>query len=138
MATVYVDIFNTIRCKFGTDIEDALPIFVQYDNAPDPQPDDCVNGWVRLRITPESSRQVDVGAAKRRFRVRGVAIALVHFPIQAGDGENLEVADAIVNAFRGLTFQGVTFQTPVVRNLGRKGSEWQTEISCPFFKDNLL
>ena len=138
MPNVYANIFNSIRCKFGAEIEDVLPIPVHYDNMPENQPRGVHNGWVRLKVLPESSRQVDVGGTKRRFRVRGVAIALVHFPIETGDGSSLEVADAIVDAFRGVTFQGVTFQTPLVRNLGRKDDEWQTEISCPFFKDDLI
>ena len=146
MPSVYADIAKTIRCRFGTEIEDVKNIPVQYDNMPFEQPNGAgltpvQQGWIRLEVKPESSRQVDFGAAKRRFRVRGVAIALIHFPIEVGDKLNLEMADAIVDAFRGVTFQGVVFQTPIVRSLGRSNNdkdEWQTEVSCPFFKDNLI
>lgn len=136
MSTVYTDLANTLRCRFKDFVEDILEIPTQYDNAPFTQPQN--QGWVRFRVLPESSRQVDFGAAKRRFRVQGEAIALVHFPIECGDRKNMETADAIVDAFRGLTFQGVIFRTPSVRNLGRNGEEWLTEISCPFLVDNLI
>ena len=136
MTTVYKDLFNSIRCKFVDEVESILGIPTHYDNAPFTQPQG--SKWIRFLILPESSRQVDFGGAKRRFRVLGVAIAILSFPIGAGDGDSMEAADAIVDTFRGLTFQGVIFRTPSVRNLGRKGDEWQTEVSCPFIQDNLI
>ena len=136
MTTVYKDLFNNIRCKFVEEVTDILGIPTHFDNASFTQPQG--SEWVRFSILPESSRQVDFGAAKRRFRVLGVAIAVVSFPIGGGDAGNMEVADAIVDVFRGVTFQGVIFRTPSVSNLGRKGDEWQTEISCPFIQDNLI
>lgn len=142
MATPYKDLFDTVRCLMVDEAQPLLkdakgnPLLVQFDNAPFDKPTDL--GWVRFANAPESDRQVDIGAKLRRFRIEGVVIVSVYTPLNEGDSEGIILADIIANVFRGRSFQGVTFRTPVVRPLGRVGKEWVVEIRCPFQTDNLL
>lgn len=128
-------ITNSIRCIFVDVVEPLINVPVQYDNAPFTKPSTGI--WVRFMTTFISSRQTEI-SGDEPIRVEGVAIALVHDQVERGDLGNLLVAKAIVDTFRGLTFQGVIFQTPTPRNLGRDGKEWRTEVSCPFYKDDLV
>lgn len=128
-------ITNSIRCKFVDDVEPLINVPVQYDNAPFTKP--STGFWVRFQNTFTTSRQIEV-SGDEPTRVEGIAIALVHGPIEQGNLGNLQITKAIVNAFRGVTFQGVIFRTPVPRSLGRAGKEWRTEVSCPFYKDDLV
>lgn len=118
------------------EVEAVLNIPVEYDNAPFEKPTDSI--WIRLSITTESDRQTDVGAKLRRFRTIGAAVASVRTPINQGDLEGVQTADSIAEVFRGVTFQGVTFLTPVVQPLGRVGKEWVVDVRCPFQTDNFF
>jgi len=132
----YEKLFNTLRCKMADEVEAVLNIPVQYDNAPFTKPTD--SGWVRFSIQPESDRQADTGAKKRRFRIVGIAIATIKTQLNQGDLEAISIADSIATVFRGTDFQGVVLKTPVVKPLGRSGGEWVVEVRCPFQADNFL
>ena len=125
-----------IRSRFVDEVESEIGLPVQYDNAPFTKP--ANGGWVSFAISFTTSRQMDVGGQQTTYRDRGIAIALVHNLVGSGDRANLLVAKAIVNALRGVTAQGVKYLPPVSRVLGRVGKEWRTEVSCPFYMDDLV
>ena len=142
MAGPYENLFNTLRCKMADEVEAVLKdsegnfLPVQYDNAPFIKP--TSSGWIRFSIEPGEDRQADVGAKLRRFRITGVAIASVFFPISQGDLDAISAADFIAKVFRGTTFQGVVLRTPLVQPLGREGKEWRVDVRCPFQADNFF
>jgi hypothetical protein len=115
-------------------IMSALP--TQYDN--DASFDRPVGApWCRFTVLQGDTRQVSCGGAKR-FRLPGVAVAQLFIPIGEGDKRGLELADDVNVAFRSLTASGVKFMSPSVQNMGRQEGEWQLNVSCPFFADDLV
>jgi hypothetical protein len=115
-------------------IKSTLP--TQYDNdgsfeRPESAP------WCRFTILQGDTAQVTAGGSKR-FRQPGVAIAQVFVPAGEGDKRALELADAIKLAFRSVTAAGVIYRSPSVQNMGRRDGEWQVNVSCPFFADDLV
>lgn len=132
----FEDLANTVRCRFDSLIAEPLGIPTQYDNQPFEKPEN--SKWVRLAVRPSGTSQVDVGAQTKRYRIQGVAIASVFIPVAQGDLGALELCDSIAAVFRTVTDGRVKFRTPTVINQGRKGKEWQYDVSCPFFADNLI
>jgi len=115
-------------------IKSALP--TQYDNdgsftRPKGAP------WCRFTVLQGETAQVTAGGFKR-FRQPGVAIAQLFMPLGEGDKRGLELADAVKLAFRSVTAAGVIYRSPSVQNMGRQEGEWQLNVSCPFFADDLV
>jgi hypothetical protein len=128
---------NTIRSRFGTEIEDVESIFVLYDNAPvenipDPDPGTL---WVRLAFLPGRTLHVENGGPTSRYRTIGIARATIFHTLEEGDADALNLADKIVTAFRSITVSMISFQSPMVNHIGRSGPWWQTNVDCPFRAD---
>jgi len=150
---MWQEIANSIRAHFHDNIEvgyehgNGIP--TQYDNdgafvkptgldgatPPGFKARDAL--WIRFSIRPGESRQVSLGA-NSRFRTPGVAIAQIFVPLGLGDKTAWEVADAISSAFRATTVNNsVRFYTPYVSYQGRSGKEWQINVICPFYADDV-
>ena len=133
---VVQDITDTNRKRFVDEVSSVIDLPVQFDNAPFTKP--TSGQWIRFETEFTLGRQTTVGKKPRRFRGRGQIVATVYSLVEQGDLANLNITTIIELAFRGVTFQGVRYLTPTVRNLGRVGKEWRTSLSCPFYKDDLL
>lgn len=123
---------DLLRARFGTYIETALSVPVQYDNegqAP-------VEGarWVRLTLLSGEHAAVGRGTGKTEVRVTGTVVAQVFVPAEMGDQQGWEVVDAIHEQFRQVATGAVVLRTPSVRVVGRDadGPWWQINVSCPF------
>lgn len=126
----YETVFNTIRSRFKTLIEDGESIPVHYDNAPFDKPDDSI--WIRFTIVPGVTEQVEIPST---FRTFGLATAQVFTKIETGDKLALETADTVKSSFRAISVSGVTFRTPSLEVIGRSENWWQVNIECPFYSD---
>jgi len=127
---------NIIRSRFKTQIADSQSLQTQYDNQNYDNPDNAL--WCRLTINYGNSLQVEMGGASgNRYRTPGVMTAQLFAPIGNGDKQLLEMADLIKTAFRCITDSGVFFQTPSIKRIGRKDSEWQVNVDCPFYADDI-
>lgn len=112
----------------------ALP--TQYDNdGAFTKPEGAV--WCRFSILPGETLQIEMGDLNR-YRTVGVAMAQVFTPVGQGDKEALIVADAIKTAFRAVSAGGVVFKTPSLQVVGRSGDEWQQNVNCPFYVDEVI
>jgi hypothetical protein len=58
-------------------------------------------------------------------------------PSQSGDGDALELSDKIKKLFRSVTVNGITWRTPSLGTVGRDEQWWVTNVSCPFYFDDL-
>lgn len=129
-------IANAIRSRFKTQIADVESLATQYDNQKFDNPDNTK--WCRLTIKCGQTYQVSIGSPTgNRDRTPGVMIAQLFCPVGDGDGGLREVADAIREAFRRVTDTGVTFKTPSINEVGRNGAEWQINVNCPFYADDI-
>lgn len=126
---------NTIRGRVKTEIADALSLTVQYDN------DESVtkprgSSWIRAAVLFGEGPQVTMGTS-RRYRVTGLLRLQIFIPSGQGDEAVLEIIDVATTAFRGVKVSGITFRSLVVNPLGLVGDEWQVNIDCPFFVDDI-
>ena len=137
MSTKYNDINKAIASRFDAliTVAESLQDKVEHDNAEFTKPDEAL--WVRFTIKHGESVQLSFGSTKR-FRFPGVAIAQVFMPQQKGDAEAVIMADKIATAFRSVTAAGVTYRTPSVMNIGRVANEYQVNVTCPFYSDEIV
>ncbi|MEK9721874.1 MAG: phage tail terminator-like protein [Rhodospirillaceae bacterium] len=127
---------NAIRARFETNVEDALSIKVQYDNAPPVGQDD--ERWIRLSIQGGDSYAATLsGGTVSDFRRPGVMQAQLFAPLREGDGSLYSIADTIDGSFRSVSAAGVTYLVPSVKPIGRTsdGQWWQVNVNCPFYFD---
>lgn len=129
------EIAAVIRQRFATQIATPLSLQVAYDNAPFTPP--ASGRWCRLAVLLGAQAQVEIGMP--RFRTVGVAIAQLFDPVGQGDGAQLDVVDAIVDAFRSVSIAGpphIAFQPPYVSAPPIRDDAWWTvAVTIPFRAD---
>ena len=92
------DIFEAIRSRFQTQIGTGQSVAVVHDNGPEPA--SITASWCRFSVSVESHEQATMGTIK--YRMMGIATAQLFTPIAKGDGASINLADAVVAAFRGV------------------------------------
>lgn len=73
----------------------------------------------------------------RRVRHPGLLTLNVRVPLGTGDGEALRLADVAAALFRNVSFDGITFRAPTVRDIGEEGPWYRVQVDCPFYRDSL-
>lgn len=108
---------SLIRQRWETLIAGPESLTTVHDNVPDDQIPSS-GRWCRLAIRfGQQTQQTVAGNGRGHFRTVGVALAQLFEPVGMGDGTQLELVDAIVDAFRGATLGGppqVAFEPPYV------------------------
>lgn len=129
-------VFEAIRTRFRTVFEDAESVPVVYDNAPEPA---RAQSWCRFSIQVDTHEQVAMGAT--RYRMTGVATALLFVPNEKGNKTQVDLADAIVAGFRGvrLTSPSVVFTPPPgIVSAGARDEVWHVvTVQIPFRADEV-
>lgn len=129
------EIGNVIRSRFKTQIADEYSLRTQYDNH-DLAKQNAL--WCRLSIGFGDTFQVDCGGASgSRDRTVGVMTARLKVPVGQGDKQLLETAGNVKTAFNRVTDSGVHFRTPSIKRVGRINGEWQINVNCPFYADDI-
>jgi hypothetical protein len=123
-----------IRQRFDANVAQVEDVPVEYPNTPFSPPKD--ETWMRMRILWGDSFQATLGEAKR-FRTPGVLEVQIFEPVQKGDGCSLDLSDKIKSLFRSTTVNGITWRTPSLASVGRDEQWWQTNVSCPFYFDEV-
>ena len=137
----YEELHNIIRTRFQERIADVHSLTTQYDNQNLTKPQNKL--WCRFTIKDGDTFQKSIGSPDTNIhRAVGVAFAQLFCPIGKGDKDILAMADNIAEAFRGKSVSGVVFKTPSIKILGRvaadkrtAGSEWQVNVSIPYYAD---
>ena len=108
--TDQADIFEAIRSRFATQIGSGQSINVVYDNGPEPA--SITSSWCRFIVGIDNQEQISMGTV--RYRLTGTATARLFTHIAKGDRTAMDLADAVVAAFRGvrLTSPDVIFTPP--------------------------
>jgi hypothetical protein len=110
---------------------------VHYPNAPFTPPDGAA--WARLAILPGEGRRMSLGTGQSRLRRWvGVVTVQVFTPFGQGDAGITALTDAAEALFdeTRLTASGtLRFGVPTTRVIGKSGSWWQQNMTCPFDRD---
>ena len=127
-------IIKAVRDRYHTQVEIVEGVATLHDNEP-PEDMDGQDAWVRLSITAEPSEQTTLGGVPGT-RYHGTASARVFLRLGIGDSDALLLADAINEAFRGVTASGVIYSPPPFPILrARSGERWEIEVAIPFYAD---
>jgi hypothetical protein len=132
-----VDVKTSIRLvierKFGQRYT------MTYDNSPPPVLAENVSPYPRIRaaIRLGSNNQADIRPDAARSRRSGVVLFSLFQKAEEGDGTLDALADEVEKAFRRTTIDGIVFRTPYTNTIGRVGSEWQVNVTCPFYTDTI-
>lgn len=134
----FAAISEAIRERFREQIAVPQSLLVVHSNEP---PRAVQKRWCQLSVEIQNTQQVSTGSpTSRRFRVTG-RIALNLFErIGAGDGQMLDLMDAMTTAFRGVSLSSpqVTFSAPTPIGLSVKdeaGGHWRMPAQIPFRAD---
>jgi hypothetical protein len=76
-----------------------------------------------------------VEAGPASFRRHGRVYAQLFGPVGKGDGDILELAETIVDAFEGVSAGGVRYQEATVRPIGTRDGLYQVNVEIRFFAD---
>jgi len=127
------EIKRAIRRRFRDQVQNVRQVPTQFGDHPFDRPDAV---WARVTIIFGESTQVSRGQTKR-FRDTGLVMIELFDPINDGDAELSELADLVCEAFRAVQSEGVTYATPRYEEMGRRDSEWQINVVCPFYADTV-
>ena len=125
----YTQIHNAIRSRFKTLIEDGQSLATVYDNDGQSPPTDN-SMWCRFYIRDSAGQRLTVGV--KNYRRSGLAVAQLFGPAGQGDGELIEVVDAIVAAFTSVSAGGVRYLTAYQQPVGLEEGRYQINVICPF------
>ena len=133
--TDQAEIFDAIRGRFATEIGTGQSIDVVYDNGPEPS--SISASWCRFMIGIDDQQQISMGTV--RYRMMGTATARLFTPIAKGDGASIDLADAVVTAFRGvrLTSPDIVFTPPpgVIGTADQEDAWCIRTVQIPFRAD---
>jgi hypothetical protein len=107
-----------------------------YDNTtePDLEANDSVQVYARVTVIPVDSTQASLGDSTSRHE-RHVGLLEVQLFGRRGQWTKplLDAADAVSAAFRGVTDNGVIFETPQIVKLGARSQTWyQLNVTIPY------
>jgi len=125
----YTEIHNAIRSRFKTLIEDGQSLATVYDNDGQSPPTDN-SMWCRFYIRDSAGQRLTVGV--KNYRRSGLAVAQLFGPAGQGDGELIEMVDAIVAAFTSVSIGGVRYLTAYQQPVGLEEWRHQINVLCPF------
>ena len=122
---------STIRQKF----KEFVTVPTKFPNAPWKAPAD--SKYCVLTILTGESMQKSIGVLEKFDRTPGVAIAQVFCPSGTGTQWSHDVAILIKANFQQVTYDGVVFKTPTIRDIGFDNGLYQLNVNCPFYVDNV-
>lgn len=105
-----------VRARFNTLVTVAESLPTVWDNAPD-QAIPNSGRWCRFSMRFGVQEQLTIAGGSSAYRTASVALVQLFEPIGAGDGTQLGLVDAIVDAFRGVVLAGppvIHFDPPYV------------------------
>jgi hypothetical protein len=130
----YSELEQTIRLRVHDKIGKKYKVF--FDNELVEKPEHPVEVWLRAAVRIGLNDLVGLGA-KRLFRFSGVLFVQVFTRIGLGTRDPNTIVDEVIRAFRAVTENGITYRTPTPNHVGRMETEFQTNILCPFYSDDL-
>ncbi len=129
MPGVYETTSNSVRTLFGTDVEDALSIPVQYDNVGLAPPDTGL--WIRLAVNHQVTEKRTTGG-NQAYELLGEMEATIKAPLSDGDFNDRTVAQTILDTFEGQKVALIEYGSARVSPIRRDGRWYQMVVTIPF------
>ncbi|UOF80047.1 hypothetical protein [Caudoviricetes sp.] len=123
---------SALRTRYRTSVATPLALQVLSDN--EPMSVELQDKWSRFSWKVTDSTRVD----QVTVRNRGVAEARLFCRADSGDSQLLDAVQSFLDNMKCVTIAGVTLSSPSIRTVGRRGSWWQLNVSCPFFFDTAV
>lgn len=92
--------------------------------------------WVRLTVQHGDTNRAAV--YPEYYRSTGVIFAQIFVPPNKGTKLALTLADTVSGIWRGQQFSGVSCLAPSVTDVGVRDGWYQVNVSCPYYRDELL
>lgn len=132
----------SVRQRFHTLITVGESLPTMHDNALNPALPSTgryCRFFVQLGDQEQQTLSADGGG---HWRTVGTAVVAIYEPVGDGDGWQLELADAVVDAFRGQTIVGpplVRFDAPSITNEPvLEDGMWLVIVSIPFIVEEYV
>jgi hypothetical protein len=116
-------------------------IVVEWPNKTINKPDDAI--WLRFSISTASANQIEIGSIRNTGRTVGAVIIQIFAPIDSGDGDAIDLGDALVKLYQRQVFNfdddsgTVRCRDGTVKSVGRTDSYYQWNVVVPFHRDDL-
>lgn len=107
--------------------------------------DPADEAYIEPRVIRQEAFNADlVPSPNKKIRHPGLLSVNIRVPANSADGYALTLADAFADLFRNVTFEGISFQAPTVRDAGPEGTfsslvqgAWyRVQVDCPFYRDS--
>lgn len=135
--SAYSAIAQGLAAHFYAHVTSGLGYATQWDGEEfrPPRDDEANTPWLRHHILWFGQQQATTSGT--RWRVEGEVIVTVFVPLDSGAGVSEEIADQIVDIYRGATVGSVHFTTAELRQVGEGSGWWQANIHMPFYADEV-
>lgn len=108
-------------------------VILQYDNQ---KLETNADTWVRVSFLTGGNFQADFGSpSNKKFRQVGILQFSIFYKLGRGTAATNAIVDLINTVFRSKKVNGVAYQTPNVKTIGRDDEYWQINVDCPFWVD---
>lgn len=90
---------------------------------------------IRARINNQEPFAREIPARNGSKSHPGLLTVDIYGPVEeepAGEGQILDLAEEIIDAFTYVTVQGIRFRAPWIANRGPAGSRYRIQVDCPF------
>lgn len=134
MTAVYEALSNTIRSRFKTLVQDAIPVPVQYANRTNVNPHGTA--WIDCGVMHEDTELLTAGGTTNRYRLFGHIKATIHVPLNLGDKEARDISSVLYTSFQGKTASSVVYRTPSLGKLERTDKWHVYPVMVPFYFDH--
>lgn len=116
MPSAIADAAGLVRARFNTEITVGQTLPTAWDNAPTASLPGS-GRWCRFSMRFGVQEQLTLAGGSSAYRTTGIAQVQLFEPIGQGDGTQLGLVDAIVDAFRNVSLAGppvVHFDPPYI------------------------
>ena len=147
VGTTFAAAETAIRERFETEFPLLFPdTQVFYDNQRVKQPvvpsvivpgDELKSCWVQLHVVWGDNRQAELGVSNPRFRAVGLVVTKVFAPSGRGSGAVTQIVDGVVEIFRRVRLDGMTFRAPSPFRVGHGEDDgwYQVNVNAPMIFD---
>lgn len=92
--------------------------------------------WYRFKVSNGDAERVLIGRATSNYRSYGIIQIQVFVPLNTGNANGLQKADAVAAVFRNWYGATVRCQEASIKDIGAEGNGWyQYNVNIPFYRD---
>lgn len=94
--------------------------------------------WVRFSVLPGATSEIGIGNPGHQLhRFMGIVVVGIFVPLNKGEKKARQLADKVVNIFKGADFEGVNTWAPYMSIIGESGGYFQVNVTANFKRDEI-